>query len=284
MSSETAIGRNLQEEAILHLLEQEIIDANSTNSDELQQRLSSIPTVIETTDIPEAILSSGMIFVGNYPGYESIDGFPSLAPVIQGLMQFNLMVERAKGKGHFLAIGRDKVMDYIDPSLKELVLPAEKDAITHKYHLVHSQDGRRMAEHIAQGGFLWVAPGATTEQNGLVQDFNHDPFRIAMRNGAVGILAIETEGYGLLKRAIKLHVGYVVLPEINRPLSAIEREEVAHLFGRYVLARTAAFLPEAQRGEFPDPDGEIQKVLQELEALKEKDILFSGGFLSKSNN
>lgn len=236
--------------------------------------------------IPSAFFEHSVVVIGNYIGLEhGPHGQPWLNPTVEGLAYLTHMLSISNAKNRVLAIARNQLLTSLPDgyaALKEALIPAIKQ--NGEYHL-GIRENFRIHRHLRNNGVLWVAPGGSTDHDGLVLNLRTGSIRYAREHGShLALLAMETEGTGAERIVTYLHVDHVPLPNVifrhKKDQTKKLLRQINLAIGRYALARTAALLPaDHPRGEYTDPDTEMALATAALRGMIHFGVEVTGGFL-----
>lgn len=238
---------------------------------------------------------SGLNFiVGNYAGREpSHPGEPAfLDPTLWSLFRFFEEVMKT-AEGSIFAVARDSVFQGVDPRVSKAaedhILYAVKDK-TGSYKMKSRWGKLQLLRMIKSGkGILWTAPAASTNMGGLPLDgMTTTSVRQAMEIPEAKLLTLtmETDEKGEKARAIRLD--NVDLPELEQWGDKIDKStqkqlmrEVYFQILTYAFAQVASHLPEEQRGQYPDPEIAMKRVVRNLKGINSEGLVrVKGGFMT----
>jgi hypothetical protein len=230
-------------------------------------------------------------YVGGEPQQEGDAAF--LDPTLWSLFRF--FEEAMKtAEGSVYAVARDSVFQGIDDRVRkaaeEHILYAVKDKKTGQYKMKSRWGKLNLLRMVKSGqGLLWTAPAATTDMGGLpLIGMTTASVRQAMEieEAKLLTLAMETDETGEKARSIRLDE--VSLPQVIDVASHIPKVERKQLMREiyfqiltYSFAQVASFLPEGQRGQYPDPELAMLRVRRNLAGINNEGVInVSGGFMS----
>lgn len=263
--------------------------SHEVDKPEVRQRLMNLTNIRYIGDIPEPLFTQSAIVLGNYIGDEhGPNGNPWLDPTMMGLIGASWKISGSGHRNRLMAVARRGFKDLLPHELEDIaaaIIPADKTADDdYEIKRIHLWT---MGQHVKNHGVLWMAPGATTVNDGLIHDFKTGGIRMAMeKRYHLATLAMETEGEGLHRQVVALHMAEIALPTITYDGPASKKleslREANRAIGQYSLGVTASLLPFHQtKGEFTDPQGEMAEAIHTLHGLASVGIHAQGGFLAR---
>jgi hypothetical protein len=232
--------------------------------------------------------------VGNYAGREPQNPgeVAFLDPTLWSLFRFFEEVMKHTDNKVY-AVARDSVF----LGIEERVRKAAED---HMIYAVKKPDGdyklksrwgkMSLMRMVKSGnGILWTAPAASTNMGGLpLEGLTTASIRQAMEIDEAKLitLTMETDQSGEKARAIRLdQVDLPQVEQISQTISKTDKKqlmrEVYYQILLYSFAQVAGFLPEEQRGQFPDPQQAQLRVVRNITGINAEGIIkVSGGFMS----
>lgn len=228
-------------------------------------------------------------YVGREPQQEGEAAF--LDPTIWSLFKFfEEAIKHSESKVY--AVARDSIFQGIDDRVRKV-------AEDHIIYAVKKEDGSyKLKSKWGMGvimdflrkkkGVFWTAPAASTNMGGLpLEGLTTTSIRQAMEiEGAKLItLTMETDETGEKAKSIRLDE--VDLPQVewlSKTISKTDKKqltrEIYYQILLYSFAQVASYLPEEQRGQYPEPELAQLKVIRNLAGINAEGIVrVSGGFV-----
>jgi hypothetical protein len=237
---------------------------------------------------------SGLNFiVGNYAGREPENpGEPAfLDPTIWSLFKFfEELMKHSEGKVY--AVARDSIFQGMDPRVikaieKHIIYAVKKPDGDYK---LKSRWGRLKLRGIGKSKHdsLWIAPAASTDMGGLpLIGMTTTSVRQAMEIERAKLITLTMETDVTGEKAKSIRLDEVNLPEVITLSSDISKTDLKQLNREiyfqvltYAFAQVASFLPEGQRGQYPEPELAMQRVIRNLNGINAESVVrVSGGFM-----
>jgi len=237
---------------------------------------------------------SGLNFIiGNYVGREPQHQGEAafLDPTLWSLFKFFEEAMKAS-TGNLYAVARDSVFQGADERVKKAtedhILYAEKKQ-DGNYKLKSRWGQLSLLRMIKSGnGILWTAPAASTNMGGLpLEGLNTTSVRQAMEIPEAKLLTLTMETDQTGDKAKSIRLDQVNLPQVESISNIHSKTEMKQLMREinyqillYSFAQVASHLPEEQRGQFPDPELAMQRVIRNLKGINsERVVTVRGGFM-----
>lgn len=265
-----------------------LIERLDINRSDQREKLAQETEVRLIGSIPENFFHNAAVLVGNYIGEE--EG-PFLRPTVDGVVYcaYQLSTHARDGHNRLLAFTRSNLLATLPELYAKSIEPAlvRVDKNRDGDYDLSMMQGIRVTRHLRRGGVVWIAPAATTRNDGFLLDIRTGSIRFARENkSSLGVLALETTGEGLNRRVNAIHIAEVSMPEINCLLKgdsgiALKRE-ANYAIGIFSMAQAASLLPGDQnKGEYKDYIGIQERARFILWGLERKGLLATGGFLDE---